>query len=576
MPKNIDLSRNRSKEDFESDLNSLVDVEENPWIDAILEVTYSKYPTFENWEDENVVFNKDVFYKFAWYNLPSDWIIDFEKLQGQFTSKIEEVRVKFNNLQIELESSDYYNEDPNKKKILKEAIEYNLKLLELAEEGFVFEMEKAGYKHWLSDSEVEDKIRRIEILETDIFGGKIIENQQESELCFEYMQSKMLEYRSISNEKKAERIDSKKATRLLKNNELIRLQWYFDKISRVISDKWYEIREIQETRKDKNSTSEFLELYWNNMISREVYVDMFQKCIDLLWLPQKVRITSVTGIYDGPDFLDIPDNEKYAELPLDRVMKLISHEIMWHYVNQSVHEESFWKVRGAWNVEKEEWLAKFLDTVVLGWDVTWIWAIVPNMSRILAWEILEPHEFEDFVDLYWEITEKKTAHNIWTILRHKRNYPLWYRWVQHKDVTYSRWLIKVVNFLKNGWWIDNLFKWKFSINDIKEWITGNQNFKLNTKDNPFNPVMVTDIMLFFMISKTSEEYEFTENWFSKYITEKYWDYLSQEDISEELLSKISSTDFRKVFSIISPILQSIESVSDETRASVENIISKAD
>lgn len=606
MTEKVNASWVRTIEEFESELNSLVDSDKTPWIDSILEVTYSKYPKFKNLLWSEYIFNRDVFEKFSWYPFQTqlrntkvlthandlisekefivDQNIDFDLLGELFASKMSKVKNDFASLLNELESSDYYEDNPNKKEILKQAIEYNLKLLALSEEGFVFEMEKAWYKHGLSDIEVEEKIARLETLETDIFWGKIIDNQQESKLCFEFMKSKLNAYKWMDNEEKIKRINAETATRILSDQEIKRLEWYYEKINKTLLSKGYDTSVKDNISKEEvwvavseiNPTCDFLEEYWEKMISREVYVDMFQKCLDLLWLPQKVRVTWVTWIYDWPEFLDIPDNEKYSELPLKRVMKLISHEIMWHYVNQQVHEESFWKVRGAGNVEKEEWLAKFLDTVVLWGDVNGMNAIVPNMSRILAWEILSPDEFEDFVDLYGEITEKKAENNMGTILRHKRNYPIWYKWVQHKDVTYSRGLIKVVNFLKEWWSIHELFQWKFSIDDIREWITWNSDFNLNTKENPFNPVLITDIMLFFMIAKTSEKYSFTQDWFTQYVQEKYWDYLSDSDISWEKINKISRKELVQVFWIVSPVLQSIEWITFEVTSKVANVLDNSE
>lgn len=298
---------NRSKEIFESELNALVDKEKTPGIDAILEVTYSKYPKFTWIDGEEYVFNYDVFDKFSGYNMPENGEIDFKELQELFSQKIFEIRSSFDRLSEELESTDYYDDDPNKKLILKKAIDYNLKLLELAGEGFVFEMEKAGYKHGLSEEEVQEKITRLESLETEIFWWKILDNKKESELCWQFMNSKLLDYNNYWEEEKQARIDKWVATRILSHEEIERLEWYFKQIWSWLAERWYNLSIESESEKEENPTSEFLKKYGAKKIPRDVYVDMFQRCIDILGLPQKVRVTSVTWIYDGPEFLDIPD-----------------------------------------------------------------------------------------------------------------------------------------------------------------------------------------------------------------------------------------------------------------------------
>jgi len=566
---NMNVAWERTESQFEEQLNSLVDKEKTPGIDAILEVTYSKYPPL--WDGK--YFNQDLCQGFAGYTLDKKtWKIDFQELQDLFYWKMESVTGQFLELQEELQQSDYYAENTNKREVVSRAVEYNLKLLSLAKKGFVFELEKAWYEHDMSHEEVGERVKELEGLETNIFWGKILDNQNESELCFQYMNQKLSEYHKKSDVEKRNRIDSGKATRILSKSELGRLQGYMSKIETTLSSKWYNthVPNVEDT--ETNATSEFLSEYGANMISREMYVDIFQKCIDLLWLPQKVRVTSVTSIYDGPKYLDIPDTDSYKKLSLSRIMKLISHEIMWHYVNQQVHEENFWKVRAAWNVEKEEWLAKFLDTVVLWWDVSWANAIVPNVSRILAWEILTSEEFEDFVDLYGEITEKKTDNIIGTILRHKRNYPLGYTGVQHKDVTYSRGLIKVVDFLKHGGSIHDLFQWKFSVEDIENNMTGNKDFCIWNNCSIFNPVLITDVILFYLITKTSEAKKFTHEWFVSYIQDKYGKYLQKNDVAQEQISQLPLRDLKKIFGIISPLLKNINWVEESTKKQVDRIL----
>ena len=156
---------------------------------------------------------------------------------------------------------------------------------------------------------------------------------------------------------------------------------------------------------------------------------MFQKCIDIAMTSSKSSsdISNMnirwTWFFRYSKFMRNMQN-----LPLERVMKL---NFSWNNVtlckSNKCMKRTFWKTsRGMGMLKKKKDLQNFLIQLFLWGDVTVDHTLSFQICReYLAGEILSPEEFEDFVDLYGEIIRKENSCNIqWTILRHKRNYPL--------------------------------------------------------------------------------------------------------------------------------------------------------
>ncbi len=443
-------SLNVQNNSIKSRLSNLL---KTPWLDKILELTYTYKPTYEiNWR--KIFFNKDIFETFVWkkfWDKPFLNEEEFKDLEKIIREKVFKLVDEFNKILKEIEKSDTINW--TKRGIIIEAINYNITLLQYFLNSLIFELKKAWYKKYLTKSQIKNKVKKNEEFEQVLYGWKIIDNEEEALKCFDFI--------NTETEKNKSKIS------LERYNEL---QSYIAKIKKALEERWYEVwKKYIYTKSENNETKVFRDIFWKTEIDRDTYIQIFDMIFEALWLRQRSRLTSAWSVYDWPEFLDIPDNDKFANLPLDRILKLVSHEILWHYISQRNHEKYFWEIRWEWNVEKDEWMAMLLETIMHRWeDIYSINPISPKFSTLFAWEILETSEYLRFIDIYWDLTRKLTTNEA-RLIRYKRNQQINWVWVQHKDTTYIRWLMKITDYLKNWWDIFKLINGKFSIKDISSW-----------------------------------------------------------------------------------------------------------
>ena len=543
------LNSGNSFSDIESRLNRLLDSKEIPWIDTIIEVTYS-YDSF-NYDWKRYHYNSSLFSDFCNYENPIDKknsilkegmtleSIDFEEIKDIFFKKTSDIKIALLKIKIELEEWDFDDLDENKKLIVLEAIDYNIKLIDLAQNWFDFELAKAWYNNGLSEEEIENKIKENERLETLAFWWKISKNKYEAELTYKYIVEQV---NSWLNDKK------------ISYEEHERLVWYLEKIWNILVANGFNLISPHyqidfEDNSSESLTWSFLSKYWSVEIPRESYYQLFKSNFEMHWIEKEVKSSSVSWVYDWPNSLEFSEKKIFDTLTIERILKLKSHEIAEHYVSQQNHEVSWWlKIRWAWNVEKSEWLAKLMDGLVIWKKIEWTWIIIPNFARILAWEILSKGEQKDFIDLFWKCTEKKTSDES-VFLRQNRNYPFEYTWVQHKDVTYIRWLIKVLIYLEELWDIKDLFKWKFSLEDIKNW-------KADFVQDLLYPIFVSDMIIFYFICEENHDLKFNHKNFIDFLRDKYSNALPNFDWSE--VEKVNISELKIFSSMIKIVRESVK------------------
>jgi hypothetical protein len=184
---------------------------------------------------------------------------------------------------------------------------------------------------------------------------------------------------------------------------------------------------------------------------------------DILWLDFQVIHEERSSIYDWPWFLAFPTWSNYNHMTLKQVIELIWHEVEVHSYNYRMNQFILWNFRWAGNLEKEEWFAMTVEEF-LKWRKLWEITVTWHFVIVFASEIFIPEEFSEFMKMYSKLTWK--PYTVQNLLRQKRNYPLLYKWGQHKDVTYGRWTRKVISFLKSGWDMRELYLWKISLDDI--------------------------------------------------------------------------------------------------------------
>lgn len=406
----------------------------------------------------------------------------------------------------------FLKENTPRVQILLWSLEYVSNILDLTITGLPFEAQKAWIPHNFSQEEISERVKKLEEIETKLFGWNVRENEYEVRGSFEVL-TKLFE---------------KQKTKLT-SEEQERFASYLQKLKQTFSY----ITDSTQNDKNESKNSKTFDIL-SREIPREDYVKVLKLAMEIYWIEKPVIIEERSSIYDGEDYLGIPESDWYKTLKLTRVLQLIQHEIETHYIIEKNNSQTLWKFRGSWNLQREEWTAKVAEWT-LQWktlDSFWIQWALPD---ILFWEILSWDDYKDYLELFAKMDRDKMT--FWlalkdpktTFLRRKRNYPLDYKWVQHKDTSYNRWERQVVNFLQNNWDVKDLYIWKVSFEDIaktKE-IVALENIKI------MYPLLIWELLQYTLLLRESwmmqkelmdknfKPLKFNENDFWDYIERKY-------------------------------------------------------
>jgi len=456
-------------------------------LEKIIEVTYS----YENLNN-GFFYNITLFEEFWWIKYFSN-DFNFNKLRETLINK----------LNIKLWLIDKYinkisqNKESEISQLLKWSLKYIKNILNITLEWIDFELEKAWYSLNISWIIIKDKILKIENLEKKCFWEKIHENKDEMRLLYTFLSKVYSENKwSLNNEEK-------------------NIFLGFLTVSSRFLDKKFNLDENYL----KNNTYIPKEFSFNNKyIKREYFMEIYDYILKEIYnFPQRCKITWADSIYDGEKFLEIPNNDKSKEITYEIFLNLISHEIESHYVNSYNWKQIFWNFRGAKNLEKEEWLAKCMEYFLVWHDIT---NILPNpeyFPKILFSEIVNWSELYKFLEIYSKLHFMYRTY--WAeFLRQKRNYPLNYVWWQHKDITYWRWALKIIKYLKNNNDFSQLFLWKVWFNDIKKV----QKISKWQENNIIYPLFIWEILRSYMISKEENKpYIFNNKSIASKLIKKY-------------------------------------------------------
>lgn len=485
----------------------------------IIEVTYAYA---DLWDGKFI--NKTLLWTFlgkeySWKDKEEEkafWQNVWENIENLYRKAL--VKLNFKKQQVEGYKQQllYLQQDKNPKlQILLWTLDYLDKILDLTLTWLPFEAEKAWLKHNLNQKEIESRVKRLEEIERELFGGNV--RKKKNEVKWSYTELKAL---------------SEKGKTKLTSEEQMRFSSYIW----ILEERFPYIKE-EENKKPKKDleTPDVL----NSEISRENYIKIFKIVFGIYGIDKEIKIEERSSIYDWEDYLGIPDSDWYKTLKLQRVLQLIQHEIETHYIIEKNNSQTLWKFRWAWNLEREEWLAMRAEWILNGKDILDIqvsWAI----PDLLMWEILSGKDFRDFMVLLSKIKDTKNAS--WMFLRRKRNYPLNYSWVQHKDTSYNRWEHKVVSFLQNGWNVKDLYVWKVSFDDIKwvKQITKAENIKL-----------VFPLLLWELLQYVITWNKLVENEFWDYIEQKYPFLNVRNEIANWSIERLNFASKRKVVQILS-------------------------
>ncbi len=473
-------------------LDSLIDVADSyvfHWeLEKIIEVTYS-YREIEN----GLLINETLFEDYLGLTYPK---YNISKLLAKYKTKISKQIIVIDKIILKTKRIKVSSRiEWLQKTIFCEALEYVNNILHISLLWADFEAEKAGYKLPFTPSQLRSLIRKIEQREQISFGRKVSANSQEFSLCFNYLKRNYDRKKVCDNTKECKRMWS-----------------YLKKIKKT---SWVKVIDTPELKK-KILRGKFLK----QKIDRKDYRKIFDMVCEMYWLPQRTKLTSAGSIYDGDNFLEIPRFNSHAQIPLGRLLQLLTHEIESHYINSYNWKILLWNFRGAKNLPKEEGLAKFMEQIFSGYTYDNIDNIVEEYFTIMAWETLEWEDFADFMNImdkeYWLKRASKSA-----ILRAKRNYSFTYSWVQHKDTVYFRWLMQIIKYLKWGGQFRKLFLWKVGIHDLEN--IYNIYHIHEAKDEIIFPIFVSDLIYYRILNKQkNKKFEFEVQQYYLYLKKKYW------------------------------------------------------
>lgn len=195
-----------------------------------------------------------------------------------------------------------------------------------------------------------------------------------------------------------------------------------------------------------------LKNFENIPISRQDYVKIFEMVIEIMGLHQKVEISEeYSSVFDGEKILGIPAKSDYASLPLSRVIELLSHEILVHYVNQQNSDTFLCGIRGAGNIEKEEGLAMLMEGIIAGKTPREVLSDKRGLAdaRMFAAEVFDRENLVKILNIFSAISvgKKPDLTDQKLLLRISRNFPFG-EGFQKKDRSYGEGLANVVDFLE--------------------------------------------------------------------------------------------------------------------------------
>ena len=434
-----------------------------------------------------------------------------------------------------------------------------------------FELEKA----WLNmeinlEKQYELQKKQIEI-DKKLFWWYIKDNPEESKLAYEYIYEKFIENKD-------------KLTSL----EIKRLSEYLNKIKKYLP-KWYK---FQKKEKPKQITWDFL----NINIPRKDYIFSFNALIESLKKLEHIAESNeeVKSISDWPKKVQFPTWEKYNSMNMLRFFKLGNHEFETHSITDYNSHQLIWNIRWAWSTEKDEGLAMLMEQLFIYWNnlykkeisINWKEVYIIDIDKIqinsyftktLMWEILNNDELIDFLEIV-EKFDPDVSNFKDRFDRLKRNNKFW---VQHKDTTYTRWLLKAINqintYILSEWlkWInpEDLFLWKVSFKEtekLKNILKKKE--KQGKSIEIVKPLFISDTVYFIIKEKlewnawdiTIKKWNISWEKFYKYLKDKYKIF----DFTKEEINTISYKTKRNIYWILNVMLKNI------WKSNIEQIQSK--
>lgn len=540
------------------------EVWKNKWVWKVAEVTYSY--------DRDTNINETLFVWIWWLDIDVYKLSNLEKREKillKSKKKVEKVLWEKINLIQEvlqvLQSEDFLSdkdEEIIEKEIFQSAVIEKMNLLEYALIALEFEIEKALGTLDYSEDEITKIDEQLKQIDMNLFGWLIRDNSQEVIISYEYIYNVFLAHKDKFTQE-----------------EKIRFFYYLEKIKHFLPTN-YQFTKKQATPK----------ISWNFLqydLQRTDYILWFNMLIDAFGkMHHIVKSDKNAGsISDGPEGIYFPMNEKFNTITIERFFKLWMHEIETHSVTDHNSQKILWNLRGANSTKKDEWTAILMEQLFLYgrnlftntpdgkliFDIK-KFQINGYFVKTLMGEILESDELMDFLELS-EIIDPDIIPPRERFKRLKRNHR---SWVQHKDTTYTRWLIQAIEevneyIISDGQkWINprDFFIWKVSFEETHKFKKLQSIFEQSgqTFDN-LKPIFVSDAV-YYVIDKKLQwlEDHINPDDFITHLKYKYPIF----DFVDELDAKIYFRKNSRIMWIANVLLQII------SNKKVENIFENAD
>ena len=509
-------------EDLIHELNTSI-FDEKIWksqhVWKIAEVTYSY--------DKETNINETLFWKIGWLNLREYKTLSAEKqtkvllkASDIFQKIIKEKLALMKDALYQLNSSEYselWEEELLEKEIFESAVIEKMNLLEYCILSLPFELEKAGIPLELDEEEIPELEKALLQIDSNLFWGLVKDNPEEVELSYDY-------FKHILLEKKEN----------LSKEELLRLEGFLQKVKPHLP-KNYQFKKRKKTQKIAGK-------YLSYEINRTDYILAFNMLVDAFGKMHHVVKSDKTAgsISDGPEGVYFPMNEKFNTITIERFFKLWMHEIETHSVTDYNTKDLLGNLRGSKSTEKDEWVAILMEQLflygkeLLTTDKEGHLLIDKNKVQIngyfiktLMWELLNNEEFSEFL----ELSEKVDPDIISPFERYKRLKRNNRSWVQHKDTTYTRGLLKAIKYV-NQFYASEGKKWISPLDMFIGKISFDETEKLKRLKNlkkqrgieieELLPIFVSDAV-YFVIEHTLgwDEENISEKNFLEYLQEKY-------------------------------------------------------
>ena len=451
-------------------------------------------------------YNRTLFTDFAWLSIKNTQ----EEL---FTQTNQLLHIKKTYIQQARNDLLQLPKIEGKSDILLWTLDYIEKIIDLTILGLPFEIEKIGYTLSLSPQEVEERTKKMEAIEKDLFGGNIRENPVEVANCYRNLKNKIEKKSSTMTE------DQKKTCNKLLSS-IQQLPAFVD-VEGIFKNREKDTR----SENYKNIFEDNEELF-EKKISRADYIKIFELVFAMYGIKKSVKVDKRSSVYDWDDALYIPDSKEYTTLPVKKILILIQHEIERHMLSLENNEKNIGWFRWGYNLFLEEWSAMILQWTFEGKSLSEYWWVSVSLPNLLAWEILSGDEYKNFLSIF----SKKDVE----MERKKRLYPQHYRGIQHKDTVYTRWPKAVIKYLTQGENPKDLYIWRLQTKDIA---------KVTEKKSMKYPKLVSEVIIYKLLNHSIYDNEFKE-----FITGKY-NFLT-EDIIKDKMNDFTMDQKKKLIEIL--------------------------